>query len=248
MNHLTDRDIVEIRDGIPVDADLRAHLAGCSDCQAAYATSEARSLRIGLALSALDSPVDVSTAKERVRARLAEKRDAPGAKSTTPSWKRLSWGKAAALLLVAAGSVSALPSSPVRSWLESRTSTGESPGSAAESAVAPDLVGGRLTIGEGPLLVELDEVPIGTHITVLWDAGLAVTVRAAPGTGFSYGEGAVHATIAAGPVLIDLPEGVSAVSITVNGRMYLQGSRDELDVTGPVEERSSQVITFVVDR
>ncbi|MBT3325427.1 MAG: hypothetical protein HN396_04155 [Gemmatimonadales bacterium] len=244
MTHLTERDVIELRDNILVDADVREHLDTCAECQATMATARAREVTICDALSALDEPVDAEKAKARIRARLGASgaQAAPRVRSQVRRW---SLGKAAALLLVGAGAASAIPGSPVRTWL--RPDIAEDVTSAMEAVSSePELVGGRLTVTQGPLTIELIEVPAQTRVRVLWVSGATATVRAAPGSGFSYGEGEIHASIAGGPVSVELPRAVTSVSLAVNGRMYLQGEDGALDATGPVQERDGDVITFIV--
>ena len=44
MSHLTERTILELRDGVPVDADASAHLDECAVCRTALEEAEARKL------------------------------------------------------------------------------------------------------------------------------------------------------------------------------------------------------------
>jgi anti-sigma factor RsiW len=242
--HLTERDVLELRDNSLVDADVREHLDTCIECQATMAAARARQVTIRDALSALDQPVDVEEAKARIRARLSASgsQAASGVRSRVRRW---SLGKAAALLLVGAGAASAIPGSPVRNWL-SPNITEEVPSELEAVTSGPELVGGSLTVTEGPLTVELIEVPAQTRVTVLWVSGSTATVRAAPGSGFSYGEGGINASIAGGPVSVELPRAVTSVSLAVNGRMYMQAEDGVMDATGPVQERDGDVITFIV--
>jgi hypothetical protein len=245
MSHLTERAIVELRDGVDVHADARAHLDECAACRAALEDAEARSVDIATALTDLDERFDVESARRAVRARLAKGVTSVG-RSRGRKAPRSFWtlGRAAAFLLLTTGALSALPGSPVREFIRGR---GPPP---APSALAPALsvepVGIRMIVEDGPVVVELDQVPSGTAIEVRWVAGPAVAVRAAPGSSFSSAEGRVRATIVGGPVTVELPESIDEVSLTVNGRMYLRRSAGSEDVPGPVNERDAERIRFIV--
>jgi len=254
MNHLSERTLVELRDGLPVDAELRIHLDDCANCRGSLSEVEARSATIDRALARLDEPIDAAAAKERVRARLADSGSGSQAAPSTAAragFSGWSLGKAAALLLLAAGAASALPGSPVRGWLTQQTGEGGSANrvesvETGEPGKAVEPVGGRLTVTSGPLAVTLAEVPSGTRVEVRWVGGSAVTVQAAPGSGFRYAEGEVHATVVGGPVSVEIPRGITRVSLVVNGRTYLSRGEDGLETPGPVTERGEDVMTFIV--
>ena len=73
-----------------------------------------------------------------------------------------------------------------------------------------------------------------------------MTVLGATGSSFTSSERRVRARITGGPVTIELPESISAASLTVNGRMYLQRSAEGESVPGPVDERDADRIRFIV--
>ena len=246
MSHLTDRAIVELRDGAPLAADSRTHLNGCEACRRALEEAETRAADIASALTDLDERFDGEAAREAVRARLVNGRASAGLsrerKARASFW---TLGRAATFLILATGALSALPGSPLREWV----SGGEPEASAATElapAVGVEPVGIRMTVEDGPLVVELDKVPSGTPIEVRWVEGRAVTVFAAPGSSFSSGEGRVRATIAGGPVAVELPKSTSGASLMVNGRMYARRSAGGVDVSGPVDERDPDRIRFIV--
>ena len=246
MSHLTERAILELRDGVPVDADARAHLGGCEMCRTALEEAEARAADIASALTDLDERFDVESAREAVRARLA-KHEAGAGQRREPSVRTSFWtlGRAATFLLLTTGALSALPGSPLREFIRGREPQAPAPSELAP-AVSVEPVGMRVIVEDGPVVVELDQVPSGTSIEVRWVAGPAVTVLGAPGSSFTSAEGRVRATITGGPVTIELPESISAASVTVNGRMYLQRSAGGESVSGPVVERDADRIRFIV--
>lgn len=156
-------------------------------------------------------------------------------------------GRAAVLVLIGAGALSALPG-PFNGWIP-RVFSGGSP-LATPIAPAPEpagQVGGRMEVVNGPVVVRLENVVPGTVIDVRRVAGRAVGVLAATGSEFSYGSGEVRAAVVAGPVTVELPDGVVPATLVVNGATYLVVDATGIDVPGPatVAVRES-LVTFEV--
>ena len=63
MSHLTERAILELRDGVPVDADARAHLGRCDMCRTALEEAEARAADLPSAPTDLDERFDGASAR-----------------------------------------------------------------------------------------------------------------------------------------------------------------------------------------
>jgi hypothetical protein len=245
-NHLTERVIVELRDNTPVVADARVHLDGCDICQTALAASEDRAADIVSTLTDLDEHFDVESAREAVRARLAQRE--PAAKPVSDRGLRTSFwtlGRAATFLLVTTGALSALPGSPLREFLIGREAQAPEP-SALPPGESAAPVGMRMVVEGGAVDVELQQVPSGTSIEVRWLSGQAVTVLAATGSSFTSAQGLVRATITGGPVTIELPKSASEVSLAVNGRMYLRRTAGEETLSGPVDAQDVDRVLFIV--
>ncbi|MEX2467770.1 MAG: hypothetical protein WD995_12740, partial [Gemmatimonadota bacterium] len=85
--------------------------------------------------------------------------------------------------------------------------------------------------------------PLG-RLEVVWIDQATARVDAPAGSRFTYGEGRVEAMVAGGPVRVELPRTGGAVSLEVDGQPYLTRSGEELDVTGPVRQRSDARILF----
>ena len=235
MTHLAEQSILEARDGFPLEGSLRVHLDECVECRSRLEQAHARAAEIGSALGALDESFDVASARDAVRARLRAPR---------PRRSLVPLGRAAALLLVAAGAASALPGSPVRSWLVS--SADDASASAVEqtpAAVAPQRAGVSVPAATGPLEVRLDGVPNGTVIDVLWVSDGSATVYANAESTFQSSPGAVRVEVVPGPVTVELPRSALA-SIRVNGRMYLERTPAGLSTPGPVTEAREDGVTF----
>lgn len=240
--HLTEAMILSVRDGEPVAEDALAHLDGCASCARALEEARARGGTIEDALAALtvraQAPDEAAAAERPPVGRMA-----PGGRRTagasgpraargdlrTPWWL----GRAAVLLLIAAGALAALPG-PFADWIP-RIFSGPPPPEAppVPTAELPGQVGGRMAAPNGPVAVRLESVPAGTVVDVRRAAGRSVGVLAAAGSEFSYGDGEVHARIAAGPVTVELPEGVVPATLVVNGGVYLVLDAAGMEVTGP---------------
>ena len=238
-SHPTEAVILSVRDGEPVAEEVLAHLDGCPACARALEEARDRGGTIEKALAALTFPA-------QARGGAAGGPEPGGRRApATPSGLRVSrgglrtpwWlGRAAVLLLtalMAAGALSAL-AGPFAGWIP-RIFSGNPPPEAPQATAPepPGQVGGRMTVPNGPVAVRLESVPAGTVVDVRRAAGGSVGVLAAAGSEFSYGEGEVRARIAAGPVTVELPEGVVPATLIVNGGVYLTVDTAGLAVTGP---------------
>ena len=175
-------------------------------------------------------------------------RDAgPRTRARRSVWSVRWLGRAAVLVLIAAGALSALPG-PFNGWIP-RVFSGGSP-LATPIAPAPEpagQVGGRMEVVSGPVLVHLENVVPGTVIDVRRVAGRAVGVLAATGSEFSYGSGEVRAAVVAGPVTVELPDGVVPATLIVNGATYLVVDAAGIDVPGPAAVAVGEsLVTFEV--
>lgn len=176
------------------------------------------------------------------------RRDAVRGTRTRGTVWTLGWlGRAAVLVLIGAGALSALPG-PFNGWIP-RVFTGGPP-PAPPSTSAPELpgqVGGRMEVVSGPVVVRLENVVPGTVIDVRRVAGRAVGVLAATGSEFSYGGGEVRAAVVAGPVTVELPDGVVPATLIVNGASYLVVDAAGMEVTGPATAAGGEdLVTFEV--
>ena len=267
MIHLTEGMILAVRDRQPVADEVLAHLKECAACARALENARSRAEAVEQALSALTVPLktDVraegaSVAEPDVVAENAAgtgarvvpigrgRRDAVRETRTRGAVRTLRWlGRAAVLVLIGAGALSALPG-PFNGWIP-RVFTG-GPAPAPPPTLAPELpgqVGGRMEVVSGPVVVRLENVVPGTVIDVRRVAGRAVGVLAATGSEFSYGSGEVRAAVVAGPVTVELPAGVVPATLIVNGASYLVVDAAGMDVTGPTSvRRGESLVTFEV--
>ena len=170
---------------------------------------------------------------------------------------------AALVLLLGAGVVTALPASPVRGWVaagwarannlfDSPDDAGTPVGPTGEATLpTPDgsvgaqggtLAGVRLDTPGEEISIVLRGIGPGTLIVVrIVPGGEAGAFADDPAT-FRTGEGRIEVMDAADLVFIDLPQDATAASIEVNGGIYVRRDGDRLDVTGPVEARTTEEI------
>lgn len=260
MTHLDDGQLLALRDDpVSVSHEARAHMEGCASCRAALDGSHSRAAAVAHALDTLDGDVpgpDVLEAMERardaVRLRVAQ---ATANAADTPSLthrraRRAAWSasKAAGILLITAAGLSALPGSPVRSWLQ-RAAGGGAENAAAplaqpEAAAAAEEAGIRLPLRQGPLAVVLSDVTPGTEIRVRWITGAEAAVFAPVGARFASGQGRMEARQVEGTVRVELPRSVLPVSLEVNGRIVLRNTQEGLVVSGPVVDQDDAGVTF----
>lgn len=244
MSHLDGGTVVAIRDGALVDTDAEEHLGDCSQCQSLLSDALRRSELIGASLAEMDTTIDVAAAKAAVRERLDAHRDgAPRRAGPLPRHM----GRAAAILLVAAGAAYAMPGSPVPGWLFDATPEGTIEGPAPVAVQeAPNEGGIEVNVPDGRIRVVVTGVTPGSTVEVIWTDGATARISAAAGSSFSFGDGRAEATVAPGPVRIELPRFAAAVSLEVDGRTYLRRDSAPLEVLEPVAERTDDLIRFVV--
>lgn len=246
MTHLDEGTIVSLRDREWAPDEAHHHLEACTGCEAALHEAEQRAVQVERALASLENPeLDLEAAKARIRARVdarTERSIRAGAR-----WWTGHLGRAAAVLLVATGAVSALPGSPVRSWIAGLDGPAQTaPAATTETLQEAVTSGVAVPVPAGGIRVVVTSLgPVGP-LEVVWIDEATARVDAPAGSRFTYGEGRVEAMVAGGPVRIELPRSGAAFTIAVNGQPYLARSGAQLQVTGPVGERSDAGILFTV--
>lgn len=261
MTHLEEGHLLALRDDPDAASGEDArHLQACPACREALEEARARSEVVARALRALDAgDADLEPAREAVRLRVAAHgaEAAAGASLPARATRRAFWSlsRAAGLLLVTAAGLSALPGSPVRAWLAhlvrpaAEEATVPAPTSAPEAAAteAPaEAAGVRLALAGGPLSVVLRGAAPGTEIRVTWIPLSEAGLLAPAGSRFTTGEGHLEATLAPGPVRVEIGRGTSPLRLEVDGSVFLRSTPAGLEVSGPAVERTDAGITFVV--
>jgi hypothetical protein len=82
------------------------------------------------------------------------------------------------------------------------------------------------------------------EIRVRWVPAGEAAIFAPVGSRFTSGEGRLEARVTPGTIRVELPRGVTPVSLEVGGRIYLQRTDAGLEIPGPVAERSDEEIVF----
>ncbi len=167
---------------------------------------------------------------------------------------------ASVALLLTAGAVSALPGSPVRRWMlgswqaltgsgttsveapDVRQDADQAPPDAAEQARGE--AGASIAAGTGALEIWVHDLPAGATIRVQWVEGEEAGVYAGEGTRFRRGEARLEAFAPPGPVRVELPRTVSHALVGADGGVLLRVSDGQVDISGPVEGRTSSEIVF----
>ena len=243
MSHVEEGTIVRIRDGVLVDAESRVHVESCSTCGEAMAAASRRSSAVSDALASFDRPIDVHSAKVIVRQRLDVER--AGRRSRrAPSWFL---GRAAALVLLSAGAVWALPGTPVRDLLRSEPVAEPEPIAGPVTPLQESSpVGIEVNVADGRIRVSLDEIAAGSEVELLWVPGTHARITAAPGSRYSYAAGHARATISGRAVRVEIPRSAEVISLEANGRMLLQRSAEGSSLPGTVVEQDAGRILFSI--
>ena len=267
MIHLTEDMILAVRDREPVADEALAHLDECGACARALEEARSRAGAVEQALAALAVPLrrDVrveeasgaepgGVAEVAAGAESAEvvsgrgRRDSVRGTRARGTIRTVRWlGRAAVLVLIGVGALSALPG-PFNGWIPRMFSRGPAPvAPTAPEPEPPGQVGGRMEVVSGPVLVRLENVVPGAVIDVRRVVGRAVGVLAATGSEFSYGNGEVRAAVVAGSVTVELPDGVVPVTLIVNGTTYLVVDAAGIEVPGPATVAVGEsLVTFEV--
>lgn len=245
MTHLEEATVVALRDGEEASETERHHVETCAPCADTVSEAERRALLIMEALASLDDPViDLEEARAAIRARL----DRTSQRTLRGGgwWMPAHMGRAAAVLLVAAGAVSAMPGSPVRQWIANvDTSPAEDPAVRVAPAQEAQAAGVTVPVASSGMRVLVSSLGPLDRLEVVWVDGGSARVDAPPGSRFSYAEGRVEALVAGGPVRVELPRSGASVTLEVDGVRYLTRTGDVVEVTGPVGERTDARILFI---
>lgn len=242
MTHVAEGTLLAIRDGALVDTDDTIHVSGCEACSSELGRISERAERIGDALKGLDTTIDVERAKASVRARLDRKMAAerPRRHFTLP------FGRAAAILLLAAGAASAMPGSPVREWLGIGAPAEVTAVAAVQPAAGP--AGIEVPVSDQGITIALRGVPIGEEVEVVWIDEPLARISADDGSTYRIEDGRAEAVITGGPVSISLPRTGAAV-LEINGAVVLTRSDDAVSLPmGSLSSDDDRIVLTVPER
>jgi hypothetical protein len=235
--------------------EIRSHVQSCERCRSLVSALEGASVETATALRLLDVEPDLSAAKVSVRSKGEER---PASDSFFHTW---SLPKAASIALLLTGAaVTALPGSPVRRWMAEgwQALTGSS--ELADHERNPDAISEDPTIslpdqatpetGAG-ISASAEAVEIWIHglsqeadLRVLWTDGEEAWVYAGEGTRYTSTASRLEAFDPPGTVRVEIPRTVRRVVLGLDGEILLRKSGGELEILGPVQERSPSEIRF----
>lgn len=246
--------ILAFRDGELPDetADTGSHLEECPECAQVVLKQGEDSVALSGALSLLDTEPPTERARVRVLSVERELRS---------PWRhvRRNLPRAASFaVLLTAGAAAALPGSPLRRWAaqgwESISGSSAAPALPAEGDPSPSIEGsGSQGVVGATLPVSGQEIEIRVEMPggegALWVIlveGTRAGIFAGEGTRFRTEEALLEARGARGEVRLEVPLGVSRVVVTVNGEVYLRKTGEELEILGPVTDRTPGEIHFAL--
>jgi len=233
---------------------LRAHLESCRECEAGAEALEVASLETARALLLIDSEPRLQDARSHL---LGKK----GPRSNRVFGFSISLPKAASIALLLTGAAAtALPGSPVRRWMvqgwealtESVQSSSdqENPLGAGEDQTAPSPEGLIAEIGAGiPALtggveIWIHDLATEAELRVVWVDGDEAWIRAGEGTRFTREGSRLDAFEPPGAVRVEIPRDLEQVVVGLNGTVLLRKSGGEVEILGPVQQRTPSEIIF----
>lgn len=238
MSHLDAGAITTLRDRALADDDVRRHAETCPVCRRALDDARERRDHVEELLRSLDAPgaPDLEAAKRKVRLRLDRKREA--AHRPRPLFP-FALGRAAALLLVAAGVAYALPGSPLRSWLTDGAGNEVTPTSTVAGDAATAFEGVQVAVPPSGLRIALMDVAPDMPVEVRWIEGEQARIAGGPEARYAVSEGRTEARVASGPIRLELPRSGPGVTVEMDGLVVLTRSDAGVEVSAEVLERDA---------
>jgi len=232
---------------------IRTHLATCTDCRE-LAEGQARAVeRVSDALSLLD----VEPPLERARLRVVKR--GPARSRPFPTLRRYLPRAASFLVLLTAGTAAALPGSPVREWIArgwdavtgsggaestSTTSLEEAPVPEPATSGAPPNVGATLAATTEGVELRVSGLSETASLRVVLVEGDRAGIFAGEGTRFRSETRRLEAFDPPGDVRVEIPRDATTVTVTVNGEVYLEKTKEGLELLGPVRTRTPTEVRF----
>jgi hypothetical protein len=241
---------------------LRAHLESCPECRAGVEALEEASRETARALLLVDT--DPRLEKVRIRAQARDRfqapdRQRPGARRFFGS--SLSLPKAASIALLLTGAaVTALPGSPVRRWMAQgwdtltesfRTGNGQDnpqgtsgdPTAPSPETRVPETGASIPALSQG-VEIWIHDLPSEAELRVVWVDGDEAWIYAGEGTRFSREAGRLEAFGPPGAVRVEIPRNLRQLLVGLDGNVLLRKSGDEVEILGPVQQRTPSEILF----
>ncbi len=163
-------------------------------------------------------------------------------------------------LLITGAAVTALPGSPVRRWMAqgwsaltepTLTDSGpqESEGAARDRGALPSEAGIPETGASIPASAQgveiwIHDLPREAELRVVWIDGDESWIYAGEGTRFNLEAGRLEAFSPPGAVRVEIPRDLEQVTLRLNGSILLRKSGGEVEIAGPVQQRTPSEIIF----
>lgn len=239
MRHLDDAAIELLLSGELDESQAerpRAHLAECDACSRRLAAARRQDQEIEALLSLLDHPVP-ALAAEKVMHRAGRR------------WQRPYAAAAGIALLVAAGAASALPGSPLRTWLGRVLGASQEP--SAPSLEEQRLPGGVSVVPAGEFDLVWEAIQETGAMTISLTDGPELAVRVSGGEpGFSVGPQEIRVenagSIADYEIL--LPRAAAHVQIRVGGSVVFTKQNGSIETMAIQDDAGNYVLEFAVLR
>jgi hypothetical protein len=112
------------------------------------------------------------------------------------------------------------------------------------TGTGPAETGAATAVTAGAIEVWLHDLPSDADLRVRWIEGQEAWVYAGEGTRFNTATGRLEAFSPPGPVRVEVPGGAERVVVGVDGQVVLRKSGGQLEILGPVQERTPSEIRF----
>lgn len=234
---------------------LRSHAEACPKCRSELEALEGASAATGAALEILDVEPDLAATRLRVLDRRGRR------SSRRPLFGSWTLPRAASIALLLTGAtVSALPGSPVRRWIVQGWQAITQPSDTGLSVSTPETVpddpttlspgqdaaqsGAGIALSDEGVEIWIHGLSSQADLRVQWTDGEEAWVYAGEGTRFTSTDGRLEAFDPPGLVRVEIPLRASRVVLGLDGSVLLRKSGGELEILGPVRERTPSEIRF----
>jgi len=269
MVHPDNGTLLAFLDGEVTDdeaAETRAHLEECPACRAEADALAAAARGLAEAMALLDSEPDLKSAKARLAQGSGDRLSTPlpgdasgrgrhGSRGSDRFGTFLTLPRAASIaLLLTAGTVSALPGSPVRRWITDLVGTPgaqetegaglDAPEASAGGIQEESRPGAGIPAIDGSVEIWIHDLPEDSELRIRWTDGQDAWIFAGPETRFNLEDGKLEAFSPQGPVVIEIPRDLPQVVVGLDESILLRKAGDDLEILGPIQQRTPFEILF----
>ena len=113
-----------------------------------------------------------------------------------------------------------------------------------ESSLPSPEAGARIAASDQGVEIWIHDLPSEAELRVLWIEGEEAGVFAGEGVRFNVEEGRLEAFSPPGAVRVEIPRSLERVVVRLDGNILLRKSGDEVEILGPVQQRTPSEIRF----